>query len=163
MSLEGKLEDLGLSDIFQILNLSRRTGTLTIRRKEGKGLIVFNHGQVVYASIEDKKKLGRYLLESGVLSNEALEEALRIQKTGSPRKLLGNILLGLGVITEEQIEEAIKKQIKDIVGDLITSVSGSFSFELEDYSKIDIKIDDPETVFLKNGLSTQFLLLESAR
>jgi hypothetical protein len=34
MSLEGKLEDLGLSDIFQILNLSRRTGTLTIRRKE---------------------------------------------------------------------------------------------------------------------------------
>jgi hypothetical protein len=163
MSLEGKLEDLGLSDIFQILNLSRRTGTLTIRRKEGKGLIVFNHGQVVYASIEDKKKLGRYLLESGVLSNESLEDALRIQKTSSPRKLLGHILLGLGVITEEQIEEAIKKQIKDVVGDLITSVSGSFSFELEDYSKIDIKIDDPETVFLKNGLSTQFLLLESAR
>lgn len=163
MSLEGKLEDLGLSDIFQILNLSRRTGTLTIRRKEGKGLIVFNHGQVVYASIEDKKKLGRYLLESGVLSNEALEEALRIQKTSSPRKLLGHILLGLGSITEEQIEDAIKKQIKDVVGDLITSVSGSFSFELEDYSKIDIKIDDPETVFLKNGLSTQFLLLESAR
>ena len=65
MSLEGKLEDLGLSDIFQILNLSRRTGTLTIRRKEGKGLIVFNHGQVVYASIEDKKSLADICLKAG--------------------------------------------------------------------------------------------------
>lgn len=163
MSLEGKLDDLSLSDIFQILNLSRRTGTLTIRGKEGKGLIVFNHGQVVYASIEDKKRLGSYLLESGVLSNESLENALRIQKTGSPRKLLGHILLGLNLITEEQIEDALKKQIKDVIGELLAYSSGSFSFELEDYSKIDVKIDDPETVFLKNGLSTQFLLLESAR
>ena len=96
MSLEGKLEDLGLSDIFQILNLSRRTGTLTIRRKEGKGIIVFNHGQVVYASIEDKKKLGRYLLESGVLSNESLEDALRIQKTSSPRKTSNPMVKSLG-------------------------------------------------------------------
>lgn len=163
MSLEGKLDDLSLSDIFQILNLSRRTGTLTIRGKEGKGLIVFNHGQVVYASVEDKKRLGSYLLESGVLSGESLENALRIQKSSSPRKLLGHILLGLNLITEEQIEEALKKQIKDVIGELLAYSSGSFSFELEDYSKIDVKIDDPETVFLKNGLSTQFLLLESAR
>ena len=163
MSLEGKLDDLGISDIFQILNLSRRTGTLTIRGKEGKGLIVFNHGQVVYASVEDKKRLGSYLLESGVLSGESLENALSIQKISSPRKLLGHILLGLNVITEEQIEDAIKKQIKDVIGELLACTSGSFSFELEDYSKIDIKIGDPEAVFLKNGLSTQFLLLESAR
>ncbi|MBI5044076.1 MAG: DUF4388 domain-containing protein, partial [Nitrospirae bacterium] len=163
MSLEGKLEDLGLSDIFQILNLSRRTGTLTIKGKERTGIIVFNHGQVVYASLENKKKLGRYLVEGGILSNDALEDALRIQKTSSPRKLLGHILLGLDAITEEQLEEGIKRQIKDVVGELLTCTSGSFSFELEDYSKIDVKIDDPEMVFLKNGVSTQFLLLESAR
>ena len=57
MSLEGRLEDLSLPDIFQILNLSRRTGLLTIRRKEGEGLIVFENGQVVYASSYNKKNL----------------------------------------------------------------------------------------------------------
>ncbi|MBI5182398.1 MAG: DUF4388 domain-containing protein [Nitrospirae bacterium] len=163
MSLEGRLGDLSLSDIFQILNLSRRTGTLSIKKKEGEGLIVFEQGQVIYASSYNKRKLGRYLVDRNIVSNDVLEKALMIQKSGSPKKLLGYNLLGMQAVTEEQLEEAIKTQIKEVVAELLTWAAGTFSFELEDYSKIDVKIDDPEMVFLKSGLSTQFLLLESAR
>lgn len=163
MSLEGRLGDLSLSDIFQILNLSRRTGTLTIKKKEGEGLIVFEQGQVVYASSYNKKKLGRYLVDRNIISNDVLEKALRIQKSGSQKKLLGYNLLGMQALTEEQLEDAIKTQIKEVVAELLPWTVGTFSFELEDYSKIDVKIDDPEMVFLKSGLSAQFLLLESAR
>lgn len=163
MSLEGRLEDLSLPDIFQILNLSRRTGLLTIRRKEGEGLIVFENGQVVYASSYNKKKLGRYLIENIHLSSDVLENALRIQRSSASKKLLGHILVELKAITEEQLEEVIKAQIKEVVSELLVWTSASFSFELEDYSRLVMKTEHLEGIFLKSGLSTQFLLLESAR
>lgn len=54
------------------------------------------------------KQLGELLLERGVLKNDQLEKALKIQKQKGG--LLGTILVGLGYVTEEQIAQAITVQ-----------------------------------------------------
>ena len=84
MSLEGRLEDLGLSDIFQIISLSKRSGVLTLIRKEGTARLVFRHGQVVFASSDSTSRLGFTLVRKGIISNEDLEFALRMQKGRGP-------------------------------------------------------------------------------
>ncbi|HSI06037.1 MAG TPA: DUF4388 domain-containing protein, partial [Myxococcota bacterium] len=49
MSLVGNLADLGLGDIFQIVSLSRRSGSLKLDTPAESGEIVFVSGKVVAA------------------------------------------------------------------------------------------------------------------
>ena len=48
MGFVGRLEDLGISDIFQILALGKRTGKLTLTRRNEQGLVVFRNGAIVF-------------------------------------------------------------------------------------------------------------------
>ena len=63
MSLEGRLEDMGLADIFQIISLSKRSGILTLIRKEGTGRLVFTQGQIIFASSDSRSRLGYSLVK----------------------------------------------------------------------------------------------------
>ena len=49
MSLLGRLEDLSLTDIVQIVYLSRRTGVLEIVDDRGRHTVMFRQGLVVNA------------------------------------------------------------------------------------------------------------------
>ena len=155
MSLEGRLEDLGLSDIFQIINLSKRSGVLTLVRKEGTARLVFSHGQIIFASSDVQTRLGYTLVKKSLITNDDLEYALRVKKGRGSEKPLGTILVEMGAIEEGTIEKEIRDHITLIVQDLIGWETGVFHFEL----------GPPLTdeVVLKTGLSTEFLLLEATR
>ena len=53
MAIEGPLRELGIHDVFQLLDLSRKTGTLTITSslRDNQGTVYFESGAVVYAAI----------------------------------------------------------------------------------------------------------------
>lgn len=155
MSLEGRLEDLSLPDIFQIINLSKRSGVLTVIRKEGTGRLVFNQGQVIYASSDNRSRLGYTLVRKGIITNEDLENSLRIQKVKGSKKPLGTILMEMDVLSREVLEKEIKEHIIEVIRDLLKWEHGSFHFELGATSE--------EEIVLKSGLSTEFLLLEATR
>ena len=50
MSLLGRLEDLSLTDIIQIVYLSRRSGVLEVINTTGRNTVLFRHGLVVNAA-----------------------------------------------------------------------------------------------------------------
>jgi hypothetical protein len=155
MSLEGRLEDLGLTDIFQIIGLSKRSGILTVIYKAGTGRLVFHEGNVVYATSDRKSRFGYSLLQKGIITYEELEEALKIQKTAKTRKPLGTILVEMGVVGQDIIEKLLKEHILEVVKDLLSWDTGSFHFDLGATLQDDI--------VLPLGLSAEYLLLEGAR
>jgi Ribonuclease G/E len=55
----------------------------------------------------DCTSIGNVLLDLGYISLEALEEAVKVQKSQS---LLGDILVDMGAVTKEQLEEALLEQ-----------------------------------------------------
>ncbi len=70
MSLVGRLEDLSLSDIFQILSVGRKTGTLILKGSSGNALIVFKNGLVVRAETDNlDRTLGEDLLNAGMVKD----------------------------------------------------------------------------------------------
>src|SRR3990172_3010463 len=86
MSLVGRLEDLALPDIFQIISLSKKTGTLIVRSRKGVGMVVFKNGQVIQAANDSiRDSLGNILVSQGMLNEAALTKALAQQKE-EPRK-----------------------------------------------------------------------------
>jgi uncharacterized protein DUF4388 len=163
MSLVGRLEDLALPDIFQIISLSKKTGTLVVRSRKGTGMVVFKNGQVIQAASDSiRDSLGNILVLQGMLDESALSRAVALQKrqTDTP---LGMILVEMGAVAAQTLETVVRKQIEEIIYDLLAWEEGFFNFELGEIAPKDkIEIDTQEFL-LKSGISAEYLLIEGTR
>ncbi len=163
MSLVGRLEDLALPDIFQIISLSKKTGTLIVRSRKGTGMVVFKDGQVIQAGSDSiRDSLGNMLVSQGMLTEAALSRALAFQKRETD-KPLGMILVESGVVPLQTLEGAVRKQIEEIIYDLLDWEEGFFNFELGEISPKDKIEIDTQDFLLKSGISAEYLLMEGTR
>src|SRR5512143_2724627 len=163
MSLAGRLEDLALPDIFQIISLSKKTGTLIVRSRKGTGVVVFKGGQVIQAASDSiRDSLGNILVSQGMVTETSLSRALALQK-GESEKPLGMILVEMGAVLAQTLETVVRKQIEEIIYDLLAWEEGFFNFELGEIAPKDkIEIDTQEFL-LKSGISAEYLLMEGTR
>ncbi len=78
MPIEGPLRELGLPDVFQLLDLSRKTGLLRVRSqlRDDEGIVYFDTGRVVQASLRSKPATP---VDASVLSEREVERRLRGQ------------------------------------------------------------------------------------
>ncbi|MFW2367189.1 MAG: cyclic nucleotide-binding domain-containing protein [Desulforhopalus sp.] len=47
--MTGKLADISVADLFQMLNLARKTGAVRLSLQDGKAVVIFKEGDIVYA------------------------------------------------------------------------------------------------------------------
>lgn len=163
MSLIGKLEDLVLADIFQILSIGRKSGTLVFKGEEGSAFVVFRNGVIVRA--EASMLDGRIrdeLLRSNIVSEDTMNRALDVRRD-LPERSIPEILHDLGYVSRDVLDSLAKKRIENIVYHLLILNKGDFRFEV-DITGPDKKagIDDTGWEF-PDGLSVEHLLMESAR
>lgn len=163
MSLVGRLEDLALPDIIQIISLSKKTGTLVVRSRKGTGMVVFREGQVIQAGSDIiRDSLGNILVSQGMTDAATLSKALAAQKA-SPDKPLGMILTEMGVVPAPTLEAVVRKQIEEIVYDLLAWEEGFFNFELGEIAPKDKIEIDTQDFLLRSGISAEYLLMEGTR
>ncbi len=158
MAIEGPLRELGIHDVFQLLDLSRKTGALRVtselRHNEGK--IYFDNGVVVSAEIRSNPHpLGALLLRTGKITEADLERARDMQQRQGDKRRLGEILVALGVITQREVERQIQFQIEEVVFEVMSWNEGYFSFAEEAESKV------PTEVTVR--IPVEALLMEGAR
>src|SRR5215217_2584817 len=99
MAIKGSLKEASLPDVIKLLFLGRRTGCLALADQHNFGTIYLDEGEIVYASIVNR------------------------------RDRLGDILVGLGVLSRGELEEYMRLQIEEAVYYLFTWTSGTFNFE----------------------------------
>lgn len=163
MSLVGRLEDLALPDIFQIISLSKKTGTLVVRSRKGTGMVVFKDGQVIQAASDIiREPLGNILVSQGMIDSSTLTKALDRQKS-APDKPLGMLLVESGAVQQQTMEGVIRKQIEEIIYDLLAWEEGFFNFELGEIAPKDKIEVDTQEFLLRSGINTEFLLMEGTR
>jgi len=163
MSLVGRLEDLALSDIFQILSVGRKTGILIIKGSRGSAMIVFKNGLIVRAeSNAGDKTIADDLLRGGYIKQSTKDMALSLKKK-LPDKSVAEILYELGAVKKEVIEKVAKKRMERLIFHLLQWPDGNFQFELDSLD-IDGKIDIEDTGWeVSKGVSPEYLLMEGAR
>jgi hypothetical protein len=130
MAIEGPLRELGIHDVFQLLDLSRKTGKLTVTSKlrHNNGSVYFEKGAVVYAEIESNPHLlGRLLVQSGRIVDADLNRARDMQLAGDERRL-GEILVDIGALTQRDLERQVRAQVEEVVFELVGWREGYFSF-----------------------------------
>ncbi len=165
MQLTGNLEDLGLGEIFQILNFSGKSGTLRLRSTKGEGLVVFRDGSVVKAaSAAIKENVGDLLLKEGAITLEQLGSAKERQKKYGFAEPLGRILKRDCKVSPDLIENIARKHIEKAVHTLFFWQDGYFTFELGDYRETPAIVQaDPLQHTLMKGMNPQFLAMEGLR
>ncbi len=118
MAIEGPLKELGIHDVFQLLDLSRKTGVLTVTStlRHNKGTVYFDNGAVVYAAIQSNPHpLGELLLRAGKITEADLHRARDMQQQGDKRRL-GEILIDIGAASQRELERQVSFQVEE--GDL---------------------------------------------
>jgi hypothetical protein len=132
MAIEGPLRDLGIHDVFQLLDLSRKTGVLrvTSRVRDNEGLVVFDRGKVVHAEIRSNPHpLGQLLLRAGAVTEADLVRALARQRERGDGCRLGALLVERGAVTPEALATQVRAQVEAVVFELMSWREGHFAFE----------------------------------
>ena len=158
MAIEGPLRELGIHDVFQLLDLSRKTGTLrvTSELRDNEGTVYFENGKVLFAAVRSNPHpLGQLLVRAGKISQADLERASAVQSQQADGRRMGEILLDMGLITPRELERQVRLQVETVVFELMSWREGFFSFEERDVSHA------PAEATAR--ISTESLLMEGAR
>jgi hypothetical protein len=131
MAIEGPLRELGIHDVFQLLDLSRKTGVLRVTSdlRHNVGTVYFENGAIVFAEIKSNPHpLGALLLRTGKITEADLERARDMQQRQGDSRRIGQILVSLGAITQRELQRQIRFQIEEVVFELMSWNEGYFSF-----------------------------------
>lgn len=132
MAIEGPLRDLGIHDVFQLLDLGRKSGTLEVgsELRNNLGQVWFENGCVVYASIRSNPHpLGTLLVRAGRISEGDLALARAMQEERDERRRLGEILVDIGALTARELAEQVRRQVESVVFELLSWNEGYFRFD----------------------------------
>jgi tetratricopeptide (TPR) repeat protein len=130
MPIEGPLKELGIHDVFHLLDLGSETGELTVvsRLRRNRGTIYFEDGAVVHAAIgSNPHPLGEVLLRAGKIADADLQRARGMQHRGDGRRL-GEILVDIGTLTRDDLERYVRQQIAEVVFEIMSWREGYFTF-----------------------------------
>lgn len=155
MSLLGRLEDLSLTDIVQIVYLSRRTGVLEIIDDRGRHTVLFRQGLVVNASSPESPDLLTDLTSRGLIPATAVPTLRQMEENGIP---YGAAAVELNMISPLDLGNAVRDRIVRVVAPLLHSREGEFNFILsEQVGALDIEYD-ADAIFKEGGIAPQKIL-----
>jgi len=155
VAIEGPLRELGIHDVFQLLDLSRKTGTLAVTSelRDNEGTVHFQNGKVVAAAIKSNPhRIGDLLMRSGRVTAAQVAAASAAQKERTDGRRLGELLLDMGAITQRELERQVRLQIEAVIFELLSWREGFFRFE-----------EGPMEGDPMVQISTEALLMEGAR
>lgn len=127
--LAGTLTEFGLPDVFSLLNVTRKTGVLSVRGANVDGRLWFVDGLVPYgvASV-GRLPLAARLVSSGLAEVTHLSDVFAAQAAMDVDTLV-RVLREQLELPAERVEELLRDQVVDAVFRLLRLSDGDFSFD----------------------------------
>jgi len=158
MALTGDLGSIDLANVFQMLLLSQKTGTLAIRARGGRSEVYFDAESVLVPFDKDAfpTKVVKSLERSGKLSPEQVARAQA--SFGVVQSDLFTILLQMRALTSEEISSAWRTQMEEEIYELFVDREATFEFHEGQPPSLPGKAIDARYRLVGNSL-----LMEAAR
>lgn len=160
MSLLGRLEDLSLPDIIQIVYLSRRTGVLEIVDDGDRWGIMFLNGLIAGGFAPGDQTILDYLRASGVISEE---NAANVEQDIDAGSVAGDAILQRDLVHPNDLADLIKARVTAIVRPLLSRRTGEFNFILSDSISSTSLGYDVEALFRQGGILPTEILEEGEK
>jgi tetratricopeptide (TPR) repeat protein len=158
MALTGDLGSIDLANVFQMLQLSQKTGTLEVRSRGGRTEVYLDGENVLYPFDRDAfpQKVIKLLERCGTLSPELLAKAQASQ--GILQRDLFAMLLQMKALAPEDITAAYREQMEEEIYELFVDRDATFEFREEEKPSIPGKVIDERYKLAGSGL-----IMEAAR
>lgn len=143
MALKGNLRDFSTTQLLNLINLARKTGTLTIKGPE-PAQMSFREGKLIYATLGNEHNDLAYILFGARKLNKKQLQIIRNRAAGTSDKQLGHLLIQAGYVTQSDIIQSVRQHVLDIAYKLFTWTEGLFQFDanrLPAAERITIPID----------------------
>jgi hypothetical protein len=159
MELSGNLADFALSDILQILALSRKTGTVLIENGSIHGRIVLEKGRVVFASSGEQQGLVEIISERTGVKIERTDVFRHLVLSQESCWNFEDMLVESGLLTQGEMAALVKDYVFCSVARLVAVEKGRFGIALNgnDYEQARVEIR------LREGIEVNEVLLEAAK
>lgn len=131
MALKGNLRDVGLTQLFNLIHLAHKTGSLTITGDNGAGAahLYFKEGRLIHAALDGQTaRLTDVLVKVGKLSPDQAK-SLSARSRVDTDKELGLLMIQGGILNQTEIVQGIKSYLLDTVYHLFTWPGGAFRFD----------------------------------
>lgn len=151
MALEGTLQDFALVDILQLIGMQRKTGSLTLSRKDETITVLVQDGMVIWAAPADDQfeaNLGRILVARGLITRTRWEEAWQLRKG---QRLIPFLFEGQW-ISRPDLERLLERQVLEALYRALRWRDGRYTFvaqEHVDMSRGQISPAGTETILLE--------------
>ena len=129
MALKGNLRDFSVTQLLNLINLARKTGTLAIDTRETQARLCFKEGKLIYAMTDGQDDhLAAMLQRAGKITEEQAH-AIQTRADVKSDKELGLLLMNAGYVSKDDIVKSVRTHILDNVYSLFTWSEGTFRFE----------------------------------
>lgn len=129
MALKGSLRDFPPPQLLNLIQLSRKTGLLTIEAVESARLF-FREGQLIYGSRGQDKGLADILRSRGLTAGQSrLVEAY----ASSGDKELAHHLIQAGLTSQRELVDHIEQTLRQLVYQSFRWQEGNFIFEANEF------------------------------
>ncbi len=144
MALKGNLRDFSLTQLLNLINLSKKTGMLVIEAAGERAQIAFSDGKLVYANLgQENTRLPAILRKTNYITN-AQYRVLAERTSVMTDKEVGLLLINAGYGTQEGILAQVQTFYVENVQRIFTWLEGVFNFEtnsLPEDEKITIRLE----------------------
>mgnify|MGYP006278627605 CR=1 FL=1 len=128
MALEGNAKDFGLSEIFQLISIQKKSGMLSVSGDENMA-IFFKEGMIV--STRDRRAKTRdplrdYLLRYGFIGRDEMNNLQQIQARS--KMDLTDILISEKYFSEDELSQIFTEQIYETVQNVLSWPSSYYKF-----------------------------------
>lgn len=129
MALRGNLRDFSTTQLLNLINLARKTGTLTIEGQGTRARLCFKEGKLIYATMDGHDEhLAAVLHRAGKITAEQAR-AIQTQAGAKSDKELGLLLINAGYVSQADVLRVMQNHILSSIYPLFTWSEGSFHFE----------------------------------
>lgn len=129
MALKGNLKDFGITQLLNLINLARKTGTLYLEGPQNKAYLCFREGTLVYAAADGQElSLLPLLQQSGKLTAEQVR-VIAANAAGKPDRDVAMMLIQSGHIQQQEVVQSVRQHVLNLVYRVFSWNTGTFRFE----------------------------------
>ena len=129
MALQGNLRDFAITQLLNLINLARKTGSLIVVGSDDMAQITFKEGKLAYAHLDKQDGSLAAVLHRGKKISQSQFRTIKDRSSKMSDKELGLLLINAGYLSQQDILTSVKQNFIAIVHNLFTWKDGDFRFD----------------------------------
>jgi len=128
-ALQGDIAAIAIENIFQLFDFAALTGKLEVQSTDNSGVFYFRKGMLIHGLLRiNQRRIGQILLDSGLITEQQLEECLQLHEQTGGRQRFGQMLVEKGYAEPYALDKSLLRQVKEAFFTTLSWNEGFFRY-----------------------------------